>query len=663
MVVVKAPSTAAGAGGAVCSGHYPPCRGPSRPFTPSMLPPRRPRSHGSFAVRHSVDEEDWEAEMGVFRQRTLAPNQLETLRKYEAGAVELGKVLFCQEGTALVTGLNNDAEPGTALDFSSGAQGVLLWRTSAGAIFVLVLRDSSPGVKAGDGVVCRLRAILQVVDDAVGATTKRDYDVVDVPVGKCLEGRTWSPDQLLDWRGQSGQAAALPSITPGPRAPLLAAQIPMADREQIAEALYTGVPCVDVLTPLGLGQSVQLSGRDAGERAALCQAVAHGAVASGLRTLYAATGPADGAGVGPATVDPGVTRFVAPPGTNVAQRLYLLCAAVAAGEAVRAAGGHALVILDSLAPMVRAWGILSAAAAQTPGAALSSPDPASRVEVEGMLVSVGEAERRAFLSSLVQRAAKMDHRLGGGSLSLVLVVPGLPATGTRFSPSPQLLASLSPERRQRLEAAARQRSAEAAGGGAEGGGAAGPLLPTLIVEELMSLADGQMVVVRGEGGDAEEGPGSRLTLDPALSVSRLGARVFPPLLRPLAGQVRLELAQARDAARFASDAEGLPGSRGAARVEALTRTLSHRRGAAPVPLTRLALRLTLIELLHDDPALAPGVSVEGVLRRCEGPDALAPDLLRRMDRCGSGPEAEALLAELREALRALVAQEPGHLSP
>ncbi|KFM26709.1 ATP synthase subunit alpha [Auxenochlorella protothecoides] len=539
-----------------------------------MLPPRRPRSHGSFAVRHSVDEEDWEAEMGVFRQRTLAPNQLETLRKYEAGAVELGKVLFCQEGTALVTGLNNDAEPGTALDFSSGAQGVLLWRTSAGAIFALVLRESSPGVKAGDGVVCRLRAILQVVDDAVGATTKRDY-VVDVPVGKCLEGRTWSPDQLLDWRGQSGQAAALPSITPGPRAPLLAAQIPMADREQIAEALYTGVPCVDVLTPLGLGQSVQLSGRDAGERAALCQAVAHGA------------------------------------------RLYLLCAAVAAGEAVRAAGGHALVILDSLAPMVRAWGILSAAAAQTPGAALSSPDPASHVEVEGMLVSVGEAERRAFLSSLVQRAAKMDHRLGGGSLSLVLV----------------------------------------------GGGAAGPLLPTLIVEELMSLTDGQMVVVRGEGGDAEEGPGSRLTLDPALSVSRLGARVFPPLLRPLAGQVRLELAQARDAARFASDAEGLPGSRGAARVEALTRTLSHRRGAAPVPLTRLALRLTLIELLHDDPALAPGVSVEGVLRRCEGANALAPDLLRRMDRCGSGPEAEALLAELREALRALVAQEPGHLSP
>lgn len=33
------------------------------------------------------------------------------------------QVLFCQEGTALVTGLNNDAEPGTALDFSSGAQG------------------------------------------------------------------------------------------------------------------------------------------------------------------------------------------------------------------------------------------------------------------------------------------------------------------------------------------------------------------------------------------------------------------------------------------------------------------------------------------------------------------------------------------------------------
>lgn len=104
MVGVQAPCTVAGAGGAVGPSHYPPCRCPTRAFTPSIFPPRRPRSHGSSAVRHSVDEEDWEAEMGVFRQRTLAPNQLETLRKYEAGAVELGKV-----GLEMAWGVLHDA--------------------------------------------------------------------------------------------------------------------------------------------------------------------------------------------------------------------------------------------------------------------------------------------------------------------------------------------------------------------------------------------------------------------------------------------------------------------------------------------------------------------------------------------------------------------------
>jgi hypothetical protein len=51
------------------------------------------------------------------------------------------------------------------------------------------------------------------------------------------------------------------------------------------------------------------------------------------------------------------------------------------------------------------------------------------VEYEGMLVSAAAAQRRQFFSSLIQRAAKMHRRLRGGSMTLMLVVPGSPATG------------------------------------------------------------------------------------------------------------------------------------------------------------------------------------------------------------------------------------------
>ena len=51
-----------------------------------------------------------------------------------------------------------------------------------------------------------------------------------------------------------------------------------------------------------------------------------------------------------------------------------------------------------------------------------------------MLVTAAAAQRRGFFSSLMQRAAKMHRRLGGGSLSFLLCLDGVPATGTRAAP-------------------------------------------------------------------------------------------------------------------------------------------------------------------------------------------------------------------------------------
>ena len=41
----------------------------------------------------------------------------------------------------------------------------------------------------------------------------------------------------------------------------------------------------------------------------------------------------------------------------------------------------------------------------------------------------GQCARRRFFSSLVQRAAKAHTRLKGGSLTMLLLLPGVPATG------------------------------------------------------------------------------------------------------------------------------------------------------------------------------------------------------------------------------------------
>ena len=57
-----------------------------------------------------------------------------------------------------------------------------------------------------------------------------------------------------------------------------------------------------------------------------------------------------------------------------------------------------------------------------------------------------------------------------------------------------------------------------------------------VIEELMSIADGQVVLRR----DAATG---MVSVDPQASISRIGSRAYPPALADLAVQLRFELAQ------------------------------------------------------------------------------------------------------------------------
>jgi F0F1-type ATP synthase alpha subunit len=584
----------------------------------------------------------------------------------------------------------------------------------------------------GERVACRIKAILQVVDAADGPLTQREYDVATVPVGPSLAGA------VVDWRGRplawgsggSDSAPSSPSPLGGEASGALFAECPPMDaRAQILEPLHTGVKGIDALTPLGRGQCLLvLGGPGSGKSTATLDAVLAQA-GTGVRCVIAAVG-CDPSSVRAAAATLAakdalghVTIVAAPAGAPLGERYVALCAAAAIAERARDAGGHALLVIDDGGAVPEMWERVTAAlaglgpgveaeleggggkkgegeggeedgdAASTPAEAAGTtsapptPSPSSTaseeegsadealVEYEGMLVSAAAAARRRFFASLLQRAAKLAPRLGGGSLTLALVLPGVPASGRRAvgvgtdpssssstssddggdgGPAPINLdayTTLSPEQKAKLAAALAARAAASNGGEGDSETHSARVVRTEVVEEFMSIADGQAVFVR-------DSPTSPPCVDPASSVSRIGARAYPPALRALGPAVRLELAQAADVARTLGPAvasspasvAALAGPRAAAalvRADRVRAALAQPAGH-PVPVEEEAVTLHALAAGWLDsvpPAAVPrrlGLLMSA-LRRSR------PGALAALAGAGEAP-GEEVLAELDAAM-------------
>jgi len=400
--------------------------------------------------------------------------------------------------------------------------------------------------------------------------------------------------------------------------PLLNAQPDMDSREQIAEALVTGVKALDILTPLGKGQALQVSGPLGAGKTQLCVDAVMGQRGAGVRCVYAAVGCT------PEQLQRTVeqlevhgcmeytTVVAATSARSLGEQYAAMLMACSVAEATRDAGGHALVVLNDIGVMVRMWEMITVAMAELGSVAVEAEtenrlfleggaggdgldctsekveeeeeeeeqaaEEDGLVEYEGMLVSVAAAQRRRFLSSLIQRCAKMHRRLKGGSMTALLVAPGVPATGHRRHQADSKAQKekimqyrhLSEEQKAKL-----LHALESQARGESGGGSSAPPqhaeresdesesvghpqeLRTEVVEELMSITDGQ-VVLRAQRDPVTGG----VSVDPQLSVSRIGSRAYSPAVAEIAPLVRLELAQAEDAKRYAADAPakgGVPG--------------------------------------------------------------------------------------------------------
>jgi F-type H+-transporting ATPase subunit alpha len=59
---------------------------------------------------------------------------------------------------------------------------VLLWHRSDNLAFVLVTGGAGL-LQGGEAVECKIKGVLQVVDEAKGPITKKDYDLMQAPAG------------------------------------------------------------------------------------------------------------------------------------------------------------------------------------------------------------------------------------------------------------------------------------------------------------------------------------------------------------------------------------------------------------------------------------------------------------------------------------------------
>src|SRR6202789_1418134 len=388
----------------------------------------------------------------------------------EAQVSEVGEVLSVGDGIARVYGLDN-VQAGEMVEFPGGIRGMALNLESDNVGVVIFGNDSA--IKEGD-------------------TVKRTGAIVEVPVGKGLLGRV--VDALGNPIDGKGPLKDVKTTRVEVKAPGI---IP---RKSVSEPMQTGLKAIDSLVPIGRGQRELIIGdRQTGKTAVVLdtfinQKAAHQGTdeTKKLYCIYVAIGQKrstvaqivkslEEAGameysivVAATASEPAPMQFIAP---------YTGCAM---GEFFRDNGMHALIVYDDLSKQAVAYRQMSLLLRRPPG----------REAYPGDVFYLH--------SRLLERAAKLNDKQGGGSLTALPVI----------------------------ETQARDVSA---------------YIPTNVI----SITDGQIFLETGLFYK-----GVRPAINVGLSVSRVGSAAQIKAMKQVAGSIKLELAQFREMeafSQFASD--------------------------------------------------------------------------------------------------------------
>src|SRR5580698_4358031 len=312
-----------------------------------------------------------------------------------------------------------------------------------------------------------------------GDTVKRTDSIMSAPVGDALVGRVVNPLGIpLDGKGAIVAEARLPieRIAPG-----------VIDRQPVREPLQTGIKAIDAMIPIGRGQRELIIGdRQTGKTAIILDTIIN-QKGGDMTCIYCAIGQKRStiAQVVKILTDAGAmdyTIVVAASATEPATLQYIApFAATTMGEFFRDSGRHAVCFYDDLSKHAQAYREISLLLRRPPG----------REAFPGDVFYLH--------SRLLERAAKLSDKNGGGSLT------ALPVIETQA-------------------------------------GDVSAYIPTNVI----SITDGQIFLETDLFNS-----GIRPAVNVGISVSRVGGSAQIKAMRQVAGSMKLELAQYRELAAFA----------------------------------------------------------------------------------------------------------------
>lgn len=386
----------------------------------------------------------------------LLRSQIENYES-EMSVTDVGTVIQIGDGIALVHGLN-DVMAGELLEFHNGVLGL-----------AQNLEETNVGV-----------VILGPYDEITeGAEVKRTGRIMEVPVGEELIGRVVNPlGQPIDGQG--------PLNTTKTR-PIEKKATGVMARKSVDEPLQTGIKAIDALVPIGRGQRELIIGdRQTGKTTVAIDTILN-QKDQDMICVYVAIGQKE------STVRASVEKLrqagaldytivVSASAAQPSPMLYIApYAGVSMAEEFMFNGKHVLVVYDDLTKQAAAYRELSLLLRRPPG----------REAYPGDVFYLH--------SRLLERAAKLNDDLGGGSIT------ALPFVETQA-------------------------------------GDISAYVPTNVI----SITDGQIFLQSDLFFS-----GVRPAINAGLSVSRVGGSAQIKAMKKVAGTLRLDLASYRELESFA----------------------------------------------------------------------------------------------------------------
>ena len=380
--------------------------------------------------------------------------------KYYENAIrqdETGTVLMVGDGIARASGLSN-CMAGELLEFEDGSYG-MAQNLEENSVSV-VLFGSGENISEGQLV-------------------KRTGKVVSVPVGEGMIGRVVNAlGQPIDGAGPITAAEYRPIESPAPG---------ICERKGVNQPLQTGIKAIDSMVPIGRGQRELIIGdRQTGKTAIALDTIIN-QKGQNVKCIYVAIGQKAStvASIVKTLEEFGAmsyTTIVASTASELAPLQYIApYAGCAIGEEWMENGQDVLVVYDDLSKHAAAYRTLSLLLKRPPG----------REAYPGDVFYLH--------SRLLERAARLSDKLGGGSLT------ALPIIETQA-------------------------------------GDVSAYIPTNVI----SITDGQ-IYLETEMFNA----GFRPAINAGLSVSRVGGSAQIKAMKKIAAPIRTELAQYRELAAFA----------------------------------------------------------------------------------------------------------------